>query len=182
MYTIAVIVVLYFYVRLGMWVARKAASRWERKRIKWGVRIAVALAFILIPTGDWIAGRIYFNHLCETEAGVKVYQTIELPDEYWNEDGTPKFYDENNGHFTLPAEKFYTVESKTINHLFGIKEHRAFILDINTHKIIGEKPRFQYWGGYILGNLPPNNVSIGCGSNWSEFVKKQFTQTAKRRE
>ena len=56
--------------------------------------LAVFLIMLLFPVSDEIAGRIYFNHLCETEAGVKVYQTIELPAEYWDKDGKPNFYDE----------------------------------------------------------------------------------------
>ena len=175
MYTIAVIVVLYFYVRLGMWVARKAASRWERKRIKWGVRIAVALAFILIPTGDWIAGRIYFNHLCETEAGVKVYQTIELPDEYWNEDGTPKFYDENNGNFYLNWDELVDAEMIKTNKIFNIVEMRSILQEKSSGKIIREKVWFGFKGGWIKIYFSPTLSGSNCGrsvaSTLSEYAE-----------
>jgi hypothetical protein len=139
--------------------------------------LAVFLIALFLPVSDEIAGRIYFNHLCKTEGGVKVYQTIELPAKYWDEDGKPRFYNENNGNFTLPAEKFYKVDSKKVIRRFGVQERRTFILNINTNEIIGEKLLFRYWGGYILKNFTPHNSAIRCGSDWDEFVKKQFTQT-----
>lgn len=86
-------------------------------------------------------------------------------------------YNESNGNFTLPSEKFYNYELKKAYRLFGIKEHRTIILDINTQKIIGEKLLFRYWGGYISKNFTPHNSAISCGSDLYEFVEKQFTQT-----
>ena len=144
-----------------------------------GITVAVLLFAVVLPLpiADEIAGRIYFNRLCEKEAGVKVYKTIELPAEYWDEDGKPKFYDENTGNFTLPSEKFYKVDSKKGNRRFGVQERRTFILNINTNKIIGEKLLFRYWGGYILKNFTPHNSAMRCGSDWHEFVEKQFIQT-----
>jgi len=135
----------------------------------------VFLIMLLFPVSDEIAGRIYFNHLCETEAGVKVYQTIELPAEYWDKDGKPKFYDENTGNFTLPKGKFYKVDSKKKTRLFGIEEHRSFVLEINTQEILSEDLLFRYWGGFISKNLTPNNTAISCGQDWDVFVEKQFT-------
>ena len=140
--------------------------------------LTVFLIMLLFPVSDEIAGRIFFNHLCETEAGVKVYQTIELPAEYWDKDGKPNFYDESSGNFTLPSGKFYKVYSKKVNRRFGVQERRTFILDIHTQKIIGEKPWFLYWGGYIKRNLTPHNSATSCGGDWNEFVEKQFKQTA----
>ncbi len=177
MYTIGVIIVLYFYVRLGMWVARKTASRCERKGAKWVVRIVVALVFFLIPAGDEIAGRIYFNHLCATETGVRVYQTIELPEEYWNEDGSPKFFDENNGNFSLPLEKFAETDSKSKSRSFGIEERRSILLSKATHKPISEDVLFRYWGGWISKSLSPQNTATHCGGDYKDFVENQFKQT-----
>src|ERR1039457_1543473 len=95
MYALAIIIVLYFYIRLAMWVAKSMASKRESNLWKWSVRSVVALIFIIIPTAYSIAGDIYFDHLCSTEAGVKIYQTVELPAEYWDEKGNPKFIKEN---------------------------------------------------------------------------------------
>lgn len=56
-----------------IWLARFVARRIENRAVKYTV-IAV---FILIPTWDVIPGKLYFNHLCENEAGLKIYKTVE---------------------------------------------------------------------------------------------------------
>lgn len=79
------------YLLLVISVGRKAIKKSLPLKIAGGVT-----AFLIarhLPVGDEIAGRIYFNHLCETEAGVKVYQPVELPAEYWDEGGKPLFMD-----------------------------------------------------------------------------------------
>lgn len=162
-------------IALGFLVGKKLVKKSLTLKNIGGV--TVFLIMLLLPVSDEIAGRIYFNHLCETEAGVKVYQTIELPAEYWDEDGSPRFYDERNGNFTLPSKKFYKVDSKKVIRRFGVQERRAFILDTNTNEILGEKLLFRYWGWYILKNFTPHNSAIRCGGDWDEFVDKQFTQT-----
>ena len=165
-------------IALAVLVAKKLIKTSLLLKITGG--LAVFLVMLLLPVSDEIAGRIYFHHLCETEAGVKVYQQIELPAEYWDEDGKPKFYNENNGNFTLPSEKFYKVKSKEVVRRFAIQEHRTFILDINTQKIIGEKPWLLYWGGYIRRNFTPHNDANSCGGDWNEFVEKQFIAATKK--
>lgn len=74
---------------LAVLVGRKFIKRSLPVRIAGGV--TVFLVALLLPASDEIAGRIYFNHLCETEAGMRVYQPMELPVEYWDEDGSLKF-------------------------------------------------------------------------------------------
>lgn len=33
--------------------------------------------FVLVPTWDVVPSKIYFSHLCETQAGLKIYKTVE---------------------------------------------------------------------------------------------------------
>ena len=122
MYGLAVIIVLYFYVRLAMWIAKKLAGRRESKQWKWGIRAAVALIFILIPTADSIVGHLYFNHLCSTEASVRIYQTVELPAEYWDKTGKLKFYDETNGNIRPPMDQYYW-ESRTEKYPLNVEKN-----------------------------------------------------------
>ncbi len=56
-----------------VWLARFVAKRIKNRTAKYTV-IAI---FILIPTWDIIPGKLYFNHLCEKEAGLKIYKTVE---------------------------------------------------------------------------------------------------------
>ena len=76
---------------LAVWTGRKFLKN-SKIPIKVAIGTLVFLFALAMPIADEIAGRIYFNHLCETEAGAKVYQTIELPAEYWDENGKPNFY------------------------------------------------------------------------------------------
>ena len=180
MYAIAAIVVIYFYVRLAMWVAKKAASKCGSKRSKWGARIAVALVFILIPTGDEIAGRIYFNHLCKTQAGVKVYKTIELPAEYWDKDGKPKFYDKRTGNLSLKLSQYAEIKSNRTTYSWGIEKRETILLDKQTHRKISEDSWFMHWGGWIKRNLSPNNTADHCGGDSKDLISKLFVAEKKQ--
>jgi len=182
MYTIIVIIVLYFYVRLGIWAANKASANFEDNAKKWSIRIAIALVFILIPTGDSIVGQIYFNHLCETEAGAKVHQTIELPAEYWDEDGKPKFYDERTGNSspTFDITQYADVETKRKLHLLGIQERTTVLVDKTTHKIISTNTLFRYWGGWVKKNLSLHNTADHCGGESKDLINKLFVAEKNR--
>lgn len=121
----------------------------------------VFLLLFALPFGDEIAGRIYLAHLCATEAGVKVYQTVELPSEYWDELGKPKFYDEKNGNFHLTE---YGTDFKTEKYpsIFPIEIFRFWYFEKQNGKILGEIIHFHYLGGWItsrFGSSPVGGAS-----------------------
>src|SRR4030067_1247030 len=106
------------------------------KKAKW---IAVAV-FILIPTWDEILGRIYFKSLCETESGMRIYQTVELPAEYWNANGEPKFITRDElaeetmfgDRYDFPSE-FQENYSQT----FRIKRYAEVVINKQTKEVLG---------------------------------------------
>jgi hypothetical protein len=157
---------------MGIKFGRKLTNRTVLIKIIGGVSVCIIV--LLIPIIDEIGGKIYFNHICKNETGIKVYKTIELPDEYWDNDGKPNFYDYSNGNFTLPREKFYKSYSKKSDRLFGIEEDTSIRIDINTKEILSEDKLFRYWGGYIKRNFTPHNTANHCGQDSKEFVEKQF--------
>jgi hypothetical protein len=59
-----------------------------RVRPWWGKTIAIAV-FVLIPTADAVYGRIKFNQMCETEAGLKIYRTAEDAQGFYNSQMPP---------------------------------------------------------------------------------------------
>lgn len=167
-----------------IWIAIKFS-----KHIKPGVtRTAsgVGIFFLLfaLPFGDEIAGRIYLAQLCATEAGVKVYQTVQLPVEYWDDQGRPKFLKSNGdlditilgSRFSEPAVK------KSYSDLFGIDEHHQQLVDNSTHQTLGEVITFMHWGGWISRNLNPGGPSaVRCNNFrgnkfWSDFHLSLFKQ------
>lgn len=74
---------------IATWVAVMTAKRFVRPGVKGMIGLLVFLGVFFVSFADEIAGRIYLSHLCATEAGVKVYKTVELPAEYWDERGKP---------------------------------------------------------------------------------------------
>ncbi len=60
-------------VVIYVWLARVVVRRIENRAVKY---LVIAL-FILIPTWDVIPGKLYFNHLCEKEAGLKIFKVVE---------------------------------------------------------------------------------------------------------
>lgn len=159
---------------LGVWLAVKVAQRFTTGAAKVAVGLGVVALALIVPFADEIAGHVYLNHLCATEAGVKVYHTVELPAEYWDESGTPKFYDERNGNFTL---KGYRVDYRTgaYSSFFYIDNAGYKRLD-EAGRVLGEVTDFRYWGGWIRRNLSPHNTATVCENRreYSNSLVKQI--------
>jgi hypothetical protein len=159
-------------VVIYVWLVRLVAKRIKNRAAKY----AVIAIFILIPTWDIIPGKLYLNYLCENEAGVKVYQTVELPAEYWDVQGRPKFYDETNGNMHLPLDK-YEWKSRTEEYPFNVEKNISDMKEKNTEKILNERVVFTYWGGWISRNFAPHNTATSCGSDvkaYTSYVKQIF--------
>jgi len=158
-------------IGLGIWVGRKFIKGGTPLKIVGGV--VVFLVALILPVSDEIAGRIYLNHLCETEAGMKVFQTVELPTEYWDEQGNPKFYvnryDKNKLRFIFPDKKMlnmpklsYTWTTSSNSNLFYIDKDTLQITDRESGTIFGEYYLFRYWGGWLVRDFSPHNTAGGC--------------------
>lgn len=164
MFGLSILLAVVIYV----WLARFVTKRIKNRVAKY----AVIAIFILIPTWDIIPGKLYFNHLCENEAGVKVYQTVELPAEYWDEQGKAKFFKEN-GDLNHPFLKNRFGEpslTKPYPSFFRIDETHQKLVNNSNQEILGEVVSFMYWGGWISRNLSPHNTAVDC----KEFHGNQF--------
>jgi len=139
---------------LSLWLAVKIAKRFKPGIARIAGGVGIFLLLFALPFGDEIAGRIYLGYLCANEAGVKVYQTVELPAEYWDEQGRAKFYDEKNGNFNLPQ---IGTDFKTENYysILPIQKFRFWYFEKQDGKILGEITNFHYLGGWISRNSNP---------------------------
>lgn len=168
----------------SFWIARKISKRFKRRSTQIVSGIGVFLLIFLVPFGDEIAGRIYLNHLCTTEAGVKVYRTVELPGEYWGDQGRAKFLKPNgdldnarlSNRFSTPAVK------KPYSYVFGIDDYRQQVVDNTNNEILGEVVNFMHWGGVVSRYLSPSSSAIECknlhGNRfWREFHLSLFKQS-----
>ncbi|GEM_PF-1244431 len=190
MFGLGIIIALYLYIRFAIWVTRKLAGERESKPLKWSIRVTVVIMFALIPTWDTILGHIYLNHLCNTEAGVKVYQTVELPAQYWDEKGKPRFYVNRYGHnnlrFIFPdkgmidAPQFeYTWVTTTYSKFFFIDKDILQIADRKKGQILGQYSLLRYWGGWFARNFTPHNSAVACEAkdlnSWESNIFKPAT-------
>jgi len=176
---LTVLAVLIGYV-ITAWVVIK---RLPNKKAKW---IALAI-FILIPTWDEILGRTYFKYLCETESGMKVYKTVELPTEYWKANGEPKFITWDGladktmlgDRYDFPSE-FEEKYSQT----FRIKRHAEVVASKQTKEIVGQYIRFIYFGGWVVNHSSVHVSGTGCPSieeyNYRGFLKQVFKPVSNR--
>lgn len=173
MIALMILVALIVYVAVAWLIIKRLPS----KKAKW---IAVAV-FILIPTWDEILGRIYFKSLCETESGMKIYKTVELPAEYWNAKGEPKFIDQRG----IPDETMlgnrYTFSWETdenYSRVFRIKKSERIVTETHSHDPIGRYTSFIYFGGWVANNSVAHVVGTGCPSlkeyDYRGFLKQIF--------
>jgi len=165
---------------VSIWIVVKVAKRFKPGSTRLAGGAGIFLLLFCLPFGDEIIGRIYFNYLCTAQAGVKVYQTVELPAEYWDEQGRAKFYDEKNGNFNLEA---YRVEYKTgaYSPSFHIDNAGYKRVEKQSGQALGEVTDFMFWGGWMRRNLSPSNTANGCEnrSERSNILIKQIVKPKK---
>lgn len=152
-----------------IWAAVKVAKRFKRGSAKLASGLGVFVLAFLVPFADEIAGHLYLSYLCTTEAGVKVYQTVELPAEYWDEGGKPKlrtFKSNIPGIIALVGtiEPFFEESSFTepYSPLFHVEKAGFRLREINSKRTVGEVIYFRYWGGWLARNFSPDHSATSC--------------------
>lgn len=165
---------------IAIWVAVKAAKRFDRRSAKIAVGLLVFLLLFFVPFADEIAGRIYLNRLCATEAGVKVYKTVELPAEYWDEGGGPKFLNPRGVLVrSVLGDRFEwrTVSEPYINWVIRIDKKRWFLQDNQSKQDLGEKITFVRYFGWLNQFSPAPNVGESCRNLWAaKYGRDDFFQ------
>ena len=167
------LVAILIWLPISLLIAVKLGKRFRGAGVKAvGGLVIFAIAFLL-PFVDEIAGRVYLKHLCETEAGVKVYQTVELPAEYWDEEGKPRFQVYNKANDTVARfimgsyqweDSRFEYRSFTESYLesFNIDKAGFRFSESESKNILGEIIYFRFWGGWIRRNFSINNASYTC--------------------
>lgn len=143
-----------------IWLAIKISKRFKPGVTRIAGGVGIFLLLFALPFGDEISGRIYFNYLCATAAGVKVYQTVKLPTEYWDERGVAKFY----RNFGSLLGKTYSVKYTpgSYSSFFHIDNAGYAYSNTQTGQVLGEAIDFRHWGGWIRRNLTPDKSAISC--------------------
>ncbi|NJD69637.1 MAG: hypothetical protein FIA90_13505 [candidate division NC10 bacterium] len=151
---------------IAIWVAVKVARRvGGGGATKMAVGVLVFLGVFFVPFADEMAGRIYLNYLCATEAGVKVYQTVELPAEYWDEQGKPRYLASNGFvDMKLLPNRFawHKVNEAYIDSVIKIEKWRWQLMDKETQTVLGERITYMRYFGWINHFSPAPNIGEGC--------------------
>jgi hypothetical protein len=162
---------------LFLWLAIKLGKRFKRRSAKIAGGVGIFLLGFTVLFGDEIVGRIYLSYLCNTEAGVKVYQIVELPAEYWDEQGRAKFYDEKNGNFSLSNDYPTKLKIEKYSSFLNIDKLVGVLKDQKTGALISENILYMHWGGWIRRNFSPSNTATSCDSyleQYGSFIRQVF--------
>jgi hypothetical protein len=161
----------------SVWIGFKVSNRFRSGTAKAAAGLGVATLVLVVPFGDEIVGRLYLDHLCATEGGAKVYRTVKLPPEYWDESGQPKFF---NRFGSLDRDLWLSKLDEKANRsnryssLFAIDKDTSLIKDKSDGNVIAELTQFLYWGGWIRRNLTPHNSASGCKFVADAGFSRQF--------
>jgi len=174
---------------VSLWIAVKVARRLKPGVFRFVGGVSVFLLLVCLPFVDEIAGRIYLNHLCTTEAGVKIYQTVELPAEYWDDEGKPRYLGTNGfvDMKLLPNRfEWHNVNESYIDSVIKIGKRRWQLLDKDTQTILGERITYMRHFGWINRFSLAPNIGEGCaylgGQKDREQEKKYFNDIFKSAE
>lgn len=133
-------------IRALGWLGRVCVFPSSSTRALQGITLA---AVVLLPTWDIIPSRLYFEHLCETEAGIKVFRTVEVDQSYFRPDGVPddkKLLDRY-------------VQSSKWNRDFSSWAHitkiEGVIQERETGELLGTAIDYLYGGGWINSRIAP---------------------------
>lgn len=185
---LTVLLVLIFYI----WAGYETVKRLRTKKAKF---IAAAV-YALIPTWDVIPGKLYFNDLCENEAGLKIYKVAEGVEGYRaypNASGLGREALEKYGYkyeergsgsefarFTLDAngkvieQKItesiarYAADGKGWTPLsWNVFKYEVFIFDQQTHERLSVRTTFSAGGNWLQKLFHPY---LGGHSECNELV------------
>ncbi|HSE58047.1 MAG TPA: hypothetical protein VLA99_05035 [Nitrospiraceae bacterium] len=133
-------------VRVVGWLADIAAFAASTKRILQVLSIAF---FVLLPTWDIIPSRLYFQHLCKTEAGARATKTVMLEELYFLPDGRP---DQKKlaGRYAQPDKRDH--EFSRWAHIVKVE---SAIRDKQTGELLGTATDFVYYGGWLGARIAP---------------------------
>lgn len=157
---------LVILVPLFIYVSVKLSKKFQgtKKRLIYGLAIFSSLLFLLF--GDEFIRKVYLEYLCENKSGSKTYNTVVLPDKYWNDDKSPKFINTRGVLDTKMLGKRFqwnTTYEPYINTILKIKKRKWILIDNKTNVKLGENIDFTRSFGWLSNFSPAPNSGEGCG-------------------
>lgn len=178
-FLLALIVYILIAVTLAVWAPRAIFNTSRARTI---AAIVVVSTFVLIPTWDIIPGKLYFDHLCATEGGLKIYKAVEGVEGFFYETGTSpgrefldkygyKFlegtaggdsvyrYSLDNGKvirvaISKPVSR-YATRSERHTGRWNTVRHEKIVEDRETKAVLAVRTQFEYLGNWLQRKVNP---------------------------
>jgi len=137
-------------------------------------RSLVAFASLAIGLGYfwWVFGeKLWVDHqvreLCAKDGGVKVYETISLPADKFNQYGQINFFRPIDGENALGPDYIYIWRYKYLKKGDpSLSRSHTVIIRRSDNKLLGESISYSRGGGDPVGPWQP--TSFSCPSNYGQ--------------
>lgn len=140
------------------------------KSTRFLLSVLALLVYYLILYGDTHAGKLYVKKLCRETTTFAVYETVQLPNSYWDNQGWPKFHKKNSSRQFIPSvfnNKYKRIlESVSLNSIFEIKEHKRSIIKTDTGAVLVYIKEFTLYRGWLKRYMSPKSISTSYSCGW----------------
>ncbi|MCI0563016.1 MAG: hypothetical protein MN733_31450 [Nitrososphaera sp.] len=190
------------YIGLALLLTLFIRRRFTTSRAKWIATVVSLLVFVLIPIADDVAGKWYFDRLCQAEAKVTIYKSVNgvegilgsgLGSIAFDEFGYGFLEEEIGGLYyrysrgskgerermevSQPASR-YIVKRSIQKQPYNISKYEEVIVDQQSKESLAQSIEFSYGGGWLSQLIRRFGVSGGgeqCHDSqisWKDFYLK----------
>jgi len=147
---------------------------WSRSRTQIGRTLALTLGVAVLSAPMLVSNGVkaYYDRqvreMCAKDGGVRVYETVRLPAESFNQWGQPNFYRPDQGNKALGPEYIFK-QSISYQHQGSPSLHRYHVQVFSraSGKLLGESIGYSRGGGDIPGLWVPSSFS--CPDKYGEI-------------
>lgn len=158
---IAFVVIVVVYVAIAAGVTYGLVKLGTTPGTKRAIAMGSLSVFFALAVWDEVWGYVYLRHLCASEGGIKVYKTVTLGPEHWNEGGLPRFISfEAGGMFKpfLDGRYQITGTGKTMSGWPQISRSDYAVVDLLTKEQLAVRTTFFADHGWLL-EAPGGQIS-----------------------
>ena len=157
------------------WVGRVGTFCAVTVTTKRTLQIFCTVVFVLVPTWDIVPGWLYFTHLCDYQAEIRIVKTINLEKKYFLPNGLA------DGQRIGQQVKSIFLSDKEFASLFNIEKLESSIASSGTLELLGTAKEFIYHGSWIARLVLPE-ATYGCSQYqpfgahmvlWREVIRPQ---------
>lgn len=152
------------------------------RRIRIG--LAAALVTLWLGVSFWYGGgrKVYYdaevNRLCAKDGGVKVYETVRLPAEKFNQWGEPNFYNPVLKANALGPEYEFKLTSEYVKRgPPSLMRFETSIARRQDNKLLGKSIEYKRAGGDIPGPWQPTTHLCPSDAGEVRLLKNIFVRS-----